>query len=419
MFSVLVKMKLNSYNPIKIFIIVIIIIYFFHSLKGSKPSFCLTWTNNLRKIKIESNKDFNYHTLRQVFQVSIGSSKLRLKFSNMYGNTPLEILSGRIALTNKEDKININSNTNITFKGGKEKITIRPKKEVYSDIINFNTIPLQKVTISIYLGKAPTKQISGHIVSLTNSYFFKGNHVDNKEFIIKNEINENIRNISKWYFLHSIEVLDENNLNKKKIIVCFGDSITDGSQATSKENSYPSFLNKRLIRNSYKNKQFLDYSIINNGFSGSRVMEEGDELFRENVLRQKEVKYVIFNLGINDILVNAEKAELIIQKYKKWIKYARGEGIVIYGSTITPFRGYKDKYTPKKEEERNKINSWIRKAKPSEGGFDGVIDFDKAVRNPKNISIINTKYDCGDHLHMSNLGYRKMAKTIKIFKLFK
>lgn len=48
---------------------------------------------------------------------------------------------------------------------------------------------------------------------------------------------------------------------------------------------------------------------------------------------------------------------------------------------------------------------------------DGVIDFDKAVRDPAQPSRILPAYDGGDHLHFSAAGYRAMAAAVPLSKL--
>ena len=47
-----------------------------------------------------------------------------------------------------------------------------------------------------------------------------------------------------------------------------------------------------------------------------------------------------------------------------------------------------------------------------------VIDFDKAVQDPKHPSKMAPEYDSGDKLHPGDTGYRKMADSIDLL-LFK
>jgi lysophospholipase L1-like esterase len=49
--------------------------------------------------------------------------------------------------------------------------------------------------------------------------------------------------------------------------------------------------------------------------------------------------------------------------------------------------------------------------------YDAVVDFDKALRDPYAPRRLASDYDCGDHLHPSDRGYRKMAHTIDLSDL--
>jgi lysophospholipase L1-like esterase len=46
--------------------------------------------------------------------------------------------------------------------------------------------------------------------------------------------------------------------------------------------------------------------------------------------------------------------------------------------------------------------------------YDGVIDFDAAVRDPQNPTKILSQYNPGDNLHMNDAGYQAMANAIDL-----
>lgn len=56
------------------------------------------------------------------------------------------------------------------------------------------------------------------------------------------------------------------------------------------------------------------------------------------------------------------------------------------------------------------MNGWIR----GSGRFDAVVDFDAAVRDPGNATVLNALYDSGDHLHLNPLGYQVMADAFDL-----
>ena len=64
------------------------------------------------------------------------------------------------------------------------------------------------------------------------------------------------------------------------------------------------------------------------------------------------------------------------------------------------------------------LDTWIADAIRTGKAYDGVIDFDAAVRDPMAPSKIQMKYNPGDNLHMNDAGYQAMAAAIDL-ALFK
>lgn len=56
------------------------------------------------------------------------------------------------------------------------------------------------------------------------------------------------------------------------------------------------------------------------------------------------------------------------------------------------------------------MNKWIRES----GAYDAVLDFDKAVRDPKNSTQLDPLIDVGDHLHMTPAGYKRIAAAVPL-----
>ena len=162
---------------------------------------------------------------------------------------------------------------------------------------------------------------------------------------------------------------------------------------------------------------------------GPQLGDAGVMRFERDVLTQSGAKYVILALGVNDILFpgafidakEAVTAKSIIAGNQELISRAHKSGIRAIGTTIPPFEHalfrspfFDQLYTPEKEKVRQEINDWIRHG----GAFDGVIDFDEAVRDPQHPAQILPAYDSGDHLHVNDAGNVAEGNAISL-KLFR
>jgi lysophospholipase L1-like esterase len=105
-------------------------------------------------------------------------------------------------------------------------------------------------------------------------------------------------------------------------------------------------------------------------------------------------------------------AQDLIGAYLQIIARAHQEGIKVIGATILPFEGAMY-YSAEKEVIRSTVNQWVRSSKK----FDGVVDFDAAVRDPDSPGKLKADYDSGDHLHPNAEGSIKMGEAIDL-KLF-
>jgi lysophospholipase L1-like esterase len=213
-------------------------------------------------------------------------------------------------------------------------------------------------------------------------------------------------------------------------IVALGDSITDGSHSTVDANHrWPDILAARLAARGGRKLGVLDA-----GIGGNRILHDASSnvrygvnalaRFDRDVLAQPGVGYVIVLEGINDLghpgtsapASETVTADDLIAGLKQMIERAHERGLKIFGATLTPFEnlahpGY---YTPEKEAKRKAINQWIRTG----GAFDGVIDFDRALRDPAHPDRILAGYDGGDHLHPGDAGYKAMGEAVDL-KLFR
>jgi lysophospholipase L1-like esterase len=119
-------------------------------------------------------------------------------------------------------------------------------------------------------------------------------------------------------------------------------------------------------------------------------------------------------LGINDIQQTPHQydASAIEAGLRQLAVQAHEHGLRIFGCTILPYGGFVG-YAPAGETTRQAVNAFIR----SSGAFDGVFDFDRVIRDPRDPRRMRPAYDGGDHLHPSPAGLIAMGTAIDLAKL--
>ena len=138
--------------------------------------------------------------------------------------------------------------------------------------------------------------------------------------------------------------------------------------------------------------------------------------FDRDVLEQPGVRYFILFEGVNDIggrNSSMTTATNLVNAYTEMAGKAKARGIRAYGATITPFGG-NGYYSDLHEQERQYVNAWIR----TNTVFDGVIDFDAAVRDPEALMKFQAAFHPGlnanDWLHLNPAGYKVMGDAIDL-----
>ena len=349
------------------------------------------------------------NTIRQIVRVSVGGEEVRLRFSNAFSKSPVEMKSVTIAEAAEGSVINMDTQKQLQF-NKKSGVKMTPGGEVFSDPFKFNLKPGSLVAITIHFGKT-SPDVTGHPASRTTSFILPGNNIASADFSgsVKTD---------HWYVIQSMDVKASKS---SKAVAVLGNSITDGrGSGTNKQNRWPDILSARLLAN----EATKNIGVLNLGIGGNCVVRGGLgptalERFDRDILSQSNVRWLIILEGINDIgsIKTDEQADKIakelIRAYDEMITKAHAKGILVYGTTILPFaKSFYD--TPQRQKARDAVNEWIRNS----GKFDAVIDFDKIMRNPYDVITILPDMHDGDFLHPNEAGYRRMGENVDL-ELFK
>ena len=356
-----------------------------------------------------SARSFEGATLRQTIHLSIGGGQVRLQLSNLFGRQPLVVAAVRVARAQPGDPGGIEPGSSVdAFFNGRRGVTVPPGGQVMSDPIPLSVAPLSSLAVSLWIEKAP-QCVTSHPGARATSFLLAGDHTLDTALA-------GSESMPHWYFLSAVEVEGRSN----GAVVAFGDSITDGHGSTTDGNDrWTDVLAARLVP--------LHIAVLNLGIGGNRVLAagigpSGVSRFERDALHQAGVRAVILLEGVNDLggldrlSVHSPKdhRELVRRleaAMTRMVKEAHRKGVRVLGGTMMPYAG-STYYHPGSADEadRQALNAWIR----SSGVFDGVIDFDKMVRDPAEPDRLAPAMGSSDHLHPGPDGYRVMGDGVPL-----
>lgn len=361
---------------------------------------------------ILTNIQFKNETILVKLNITISGNFLRIKFSNLYGETTLKIKEAWIYT---HDLLTYKKCTRILFNKNSE-LNIPKNQEIYSDIFELHIDSSKDLWIGFYLEEFTELSTgnftnSGYYISEKNNILDKFKKIQKKNSVYKHEYKNHI-----IPFITNIDVLSKDNFFS---IVSFGDSSTGYNWA-------------EYLKNLFKDNNIENISVLSQEINGNRLTHDSIDLlkglygisglsrFEHDVLKQPGIKFVIISIGVNDLILpykNFQTTDKISTKditdsFKICIERAKEKEVKIIGVTIPPFYGFKY-FSNELETIRNEVNYWIRTYEE----FEYVIDFDKLLRDSDNHKKLNALFDNGDHFHINESGIKFITDSIDL-KIF-
>lgn len=354
-------------------------------------------------------------TVRQIVYPTVSGRTARIRISNLYGRDPLTLTGVMLARSTGGAATQGGTSVRVTF-GGKPSIVLRPGAETDSDPIQTTITAGEPYAISLVAGPSQTMTAWHRVANQINYVSAPGDHsADMAPGAYTRKFTE-----SAW-----VSGLDVRAPGAVAIaaIAAIGDSITDGLRSSLNRNRrWPDALGRRL-----KGDGGGAVAIVNLGISGNRLLSDSPcygralaRRFDSDALGHEGVKAVIVLVGINDINFasmpphagldcdfphTVVTARDLIDGYRRLIERAHQSGVRIFGATLTPAS-----LPPAREAVREAVNSWIRNSH----AFDGVVDFDAALRDAAHPDRLQRRFDSGDHIHPSDDGYEAMAAAVPL-----
>ena len=367
-------------------------------------------------------------TFRLIMMPEIWGKQARFRFSNALGTKPVTFDGVHVGLQLSSATLVSGSNRPVTF-GGKASVTVEPGKDVWSDAValpfvkDAKLLAGRKLAVSFHVA-GETGPMTWHAKALQTSYVTapgagaKGQAEDEAAFPYST---------ASWYFLDAIDMMAPAGT---KVIVAFGDSITDGTASTlNGDDRWPNVLSRRLAAAGHR------AAVINEGIGGNQITgpaeyspqkpfaggpSAGMRLERD-VLTLSGVTTLIWLEGINDFSRNGTAtAEQAQEQMKAIVGRVRAKlpGVTIIAATVTTALNSSNAASgsPEQDAKRKALNEFIR----TSGLFDGVADFDKVAGDPATGEMKaefvpeSTTGGAGDKLHPNRAGYLAMGNAIDL-----
>ena len=362
-----------------------------------------------------AGNDLRGQTLRQKVELSLDGERIRIRFSNRFGKTPLRIAAASAARGTGADAFSPATLRVLRF-GGRTSLTIAPGADAWSDGVDLPVQAGQTVVVSAFFDRAaPFSTVS--MLEPGTTWVTAGNAV----------MAPKLKSPTPLVLNQIVTGLDVLTTKSVRTVVAFGDSITSGT-AEAKFGAYPDMLATRLRDTQGAGN---DIAVLNAGIGGNRLLADGMgpsglSRFERDALRQSSVTHAIVLLGTNDIgrtlFANVPGAEIkardmptaerITDGLEQLVKQARAKGVKVLLGTVPPFRNT-PYWNEANDAMREAVNRWIR----GRQDIDGVVDFDAALRDPADPQALNPLFDSGDHLHPNKAGHAAMAAAIDLHEL--
>ena len=394
---------------------------------------------------VDDNKGGTERSFRFLVTSTIDGTQARVKFSNVYGTTPVTLGAARIARgTDGSPAIDPAHDAGLTFSGSKS-TTIAPGTTVTSDPVTFSFGLGQVLAISVYL-KGSFQSVSRHDALFITNY----TSADGAGDVTADSAGTAFTGtLADWLLVNEVDVYGP----YQGTLAMFGSSTTDGFKSNySSDRVYPTpnvpvagqhadrvtdWMARRLAAAGYR------VGVLNAGLPGNPVTSlpgatpSPNQRFAQDILTLPNLLGIVSYFGSIDLrssdCVSAPAMETGTQQLLASAAAAKLPVVLAtlpptalcsnpsqanYGPLPSPADPYEGGLTPGPangaEVQRSAFNQWIRSTGSSLPGVAGIADYDQALRDPAHSSFMLPQYNAGDNFHMNGQGYGAEASAVPL-----
>lgn len=369
-------------------------------------------------------------SFRLIVKPTVWGNRARLRFSNAFGTKPVTFDGVFVGLHWNSAVLVPGTNRPVTF-GSKRSVTVSPGAQVWSDplplpwvgTVGVRELLGRKLAVSFHVA-GESGPMTWHAKAMQTSYVTAPGAGALGELESESAFPNST---TSWYFLDAVDM----QASDTGLVVCLGDSITDGTNSTlNGDDRWPDVLARRL------REAGTATAVANEGIGGNQVVGPAsyspDKPFPggpsalsrldRDVLGLSGVTHVIWLEGINDFSTNGNASvDQVIDGMRTGVKRLRDgiKGVKVIGATLTPVAGTTSaaQAPPEVDAKRRRFNEFVRN---NDGLFDGVVDFEKATVDPATGGLRpefkpnSTIGGVGDGLHPNRAGYLAMGDAVDL-----
>ena len=289
----------------------------------------------------------NDQSFRLIVKPDLWGHSTRIRLSNALGSRPVTFDHIYVGLQLSSASLFEHSNQAVSFNHSKS-ITIQPGDWAWSDpvVLPFakgatgsksQFLEGRKMAVSFHIDGS-SGPMTWHAKALTTSYVSG----PNSGAVSEQESEQSFPcSTASWFFLDAVDMMLPKTT---KVILNFGDSITDGTASTmNTDDRWPDVLSRRLHRQFGHQVAVLNAGIGGNQIAGPREYSPQKALaggpssemrLDRDVISLSGVNLVVWLEGINDFSKNGNASvELVTSKLTEGVQRLNRAGIKVMGAT--------------------------------------------------------------------------------------